>query len=64
MQETLQCPVANQTTQVPVPTPATPVIEPILDEPVQGTTPVNANNLSAARWPASLSEEPAVRRLR
>lgn len=32
----------------------------VFDDPVQSTTLVNADNLSAVRWPASLFEEPIV----
>lgn len=32
----------------------------ILDEPVQGTTPVNGNNMSAVGRQASLYDEPAM----
>lgn len=42
----------------PTPVPIAPVIESVSDEPVQGVTFTNADNLSAARWPASVIEEP------
>lgn len=41
-------------------TPTLPVVEQIVNESVQGNMPANDENLSAARRPASLSEEPAV----
>lgn len=36
------------------------VVEPVLDEPVQGFTPINFDNLLTARWLASLFDEPIV----
>lgn len=49
IQKALEHLIGNQTTQAPVPTPTPLIVELVLDEPVQGTTPVNADNLSVAR---------------
>lgn len=59
-QEALQHLAGNQSTQAPVSNPAPPVAEPVPYEPIQGTTPFNADNLPTAKRPASLSEEPAI----
>lgn len=56
IQQTLQQLVSNQAN----PAPARLVIELILDEPVQGITVANGDNLSAAKQPISLVEEPKV----
>lgn len=48
IQEALKRLIGNQSIQDPVST-LTPLVEPVLDDPVQATTPVNADNLSAAR---------------
>lgn len=60
IQQALQQLASNQENQVPVVAPAPPVVEPILDELVQGVTLTNADNLSTTRQPASLAEEPIV----
>lgn len=58
--ETRQCLIGNQGNQGPVSTPVPTIVESILDEPAQGITLANVDNLSAARRPASLSEGPTV----
>lgn len=58
IQETLQHLGGIQATQAPISTSAPPIVESIFDEPVQGTAPVNIDNLSSARQSASLSKEP------
>lgn len=40
---------------------ATPVNVSVSEGPVQGVTPANADNLSIARQPISMAEEPATR---
>lgn len=52
--------VDNWTTQHPVSTPASLVIEPIIDEAIQGVTPTNTDNSSAAKRPVVPSEEPSL----
>lgn len=46
---------ANQVPQAPALT--LPVVKPVLDEPAQGVTPINVDNLSAARGLVSVDEE-------
>lgn len=36
------------------------VIEPVTDEPMEGVTPVNVDNLSTTRQPAGMAEEPTI----
>lgn len=38
----------------------TPAAEPMTHEPVLRATPINAENLSAARLPSSVNEEPTM----
>lgn len=49
----------NQATQPPVSTPIPPVVEPVVDEAAQGTTPANADNSSTAKRPTTQPEEPS-----
>lgn len=49
----------NQVTQPPVSTPVPPVMEPVVDEAAQGTTPANADISSAMKRPIALAEEPS-----
>lgn len=39
---------------------ATPVVEPVSEEPVQGVAPANADNLLATRQPIIIAEEPVT----
>lgn len=57
--EALELLAGNQTNQTPVSTSAPPVVEPVIDEPAQGVTPTNADNLSAARRLAGNSKAQA-----
>lgn len=50
--------VANRANQAP--TSSQTAIAPVVDELVQGVTTANADNLSAARWSASVAEELTV----
>lgn len=47
--ETIKRLAGNQTAQTPISKSAPPVIEPVIDEPVQGVTPTNVDSLSTAR---------------
>lgn len=58
--EALEPLAGNQATQAPISMPAPPVVEPILDEHVQGVTSTNVDNLPIARRPIVPSEEPAI----
>lgn len=57
IQQTLQQFACNQTNQAPVSVPTSSTVEPILDEPIQGVTPANADNLSATWPPVILTDE-------
>lgn len=53
IQETIECLAGNRTTQPPVSTPAPSVVEPVVDEAVQGVMLANVDNSSASKRPAT-----------
>lgn len=58
--EALERFVGNQTTQASMSKEAPPIVEPIIDGPVQSVTPTNVDNLLVAKRPAVQSEEPSM----
>lgn len=57
IREAIERLAGNQATQFLVSTPAPPIVEPITDEAVQGNTPANGDNSSAAKRPISQPKE-------
>lgn len=57
IQEAIERLAGNQSTQLPASTLVPPIVEPIVNETIQGNTPVNGDNSWTAKWPTTQPEE-------